>query len=385
MTTEKIKGYLEDAIAKVEDEDRHLLTVNVSERCIATRLAMYLREYFVGYDVDVEYNRHGNNVKRLLRVVERYPRDRDAETRCHSVLPDVVVHKRGIDDSNLLVIEMKKSSDIDGMGRDRQRIRAFQKQLGYAFGALVVCTTGDRPAIHLEFWARKDETATSIGSRKTAPIILDWRFEALSLVSGAHMQDLRDFYEHAKEHFTTTIRVWEHECEGIAEEDDSFHGDEFAERRNQIDALLDRQHTLGIVGLYTFLERYLNLVIEHLRRGGARINKSKRGFNLHQLSGHLLSVGIDIKKEPFDWQALDLMREVRNCIVHADGWITEEFVDRLCKEEFTDSRCKVDLKVHVDTPLVLPEKYFECSWKLVDETYRRICDECSKRFVNPAI
>ena len=190
------------------------------------------------------------------------------------------------------------------------------------------------------------------------------------------MQDLWDFYEHAKEHFTTTIRVWEHECEGIAEEEDSFHGGEFAERRNQIDALLDRQHTLGIVGLYTFLERYLNLVIEHLRAGGATIKESKKGFNLHQLSKHLLSAEIDIKKEPFDWQALDLMREVRNCIVHADGWITEEFVDRLCN---------VDLKVHVDTPLVLPEKYFERSWKLVDETYRRICDQCSKRFLNPAI
>ena len=217
---------------------------------------------------------------------------------------------------------------------------------------------------------------TSIDPRKGTPIILDWRFEALSLVSRAQMQNLWDFYEHAKEHFTTTIRVWEHECEGITEDDDSFYGDELAERRNQIEALLDRQHTLGIVGLYAFLERYLNLVIEHLRAGGATIRESKRGFDLHQLSEHLLSVGIDIKKEPFDWQALDLMREVRNCIVHADGWITEEFADRLCK---------VGLKGHVDTPLVLPDKYFEHSRKLVDETYRRIYDECSKRFVNPAI
>ena len=62
------------------------------------------------------------------------------------VLPDVIVHKRGVD-TNLLIIEMKKSANQRGMDRDRRRIRAFRNELGYQFGALVVCKTGDRPAI----------------------------------------------------------------------------------------------------------------------------------------------------------------------------------------------------------------------------------------------
>ena len=106
MTTEEVEERLQRALEKVREEDLDLLRFDVSERCIATRLAMYLREYFVDYDVDVEYNRHGTQVKRLYRLgrlVENHPRDRD-ETQPQSVLPDVIVHKRGVNDSNLLVI-----------------------------------------------------------------------------------------------------------------------------------------------------------------------------------------------------------------------------------------------------------------------------------------
>ena len=151
MRTDEAKNYLERAIARLEHADCHLLVVNVSERCIAARLAMYLREYFVDYDVDVEYNRHGPDVKQLHEVVQDCPRDRDDEGQ--SVLPDVVVHRRGGDDSNLLVIEMKKSSNQSRMDSDRKRIRAFCKELGYNVGALVVCKTGHRPAISVD-WVR---------------------------------------------------------------------------------------------------------------------------------------------------------------------------------------------------------------------------------------
>ena len=132
MTTEEVEERLQRALEKVREEDLDLLRFDVSERCIATRLAMYLREYFVDYDVDVEYNRHGTQVKRLYRLgrlVENHPRDRD-ETQPQSVLPDVIVHKRGVNDSNLLVIEMNKSSNRQGMNGDKQRIKAFREQLG---------------------------------------------------------------------------------------------------------------------------------------------------------------------------------------------------------------------------------------------------------------
>ena len=149
MRTGKAKNFLERAKARMEAEDRHLLKVDVSERCIAARLAMYLREYFWDFDVDVEYNRDGRDVKRLHYVLRDCPRDRDGG---HSVLPDVVVHRRGVCDSNLLVIEMKKVSRKSGIDKDRRRIKAFQKQLGYKIGALVVCKTGEDSSISVEWF-----------------------------------------------------------------------------------------------------------------------------------------------------------------------------------------------------------------------------------------
>ena len=151
MTTDEAIDHLERANARVENEDRHLLMVNVSERCIAARLAMYLREYFADHDVDVEYNRHGDDTKHLHDLVDKNDCPRNREEG-QTVLPDVIVHRRGVDHSNLLIIEMKKSRHRRGIERDCRRIQAFRAELRYEFGALVVCETGDHPSITVAKW-----------------------------------------------------------------------------------------------------------------------------------------------------------------------------------------------------------------------------------------
>ena len=94
MRTDEVKDYLARATASVEEEDRHLLMTNLSERCIAARLAMYLREYFADYDVDVEYNRHGEDKKQLYDLVYDHDCARDRGDEGQTVLPDVIVHRR---------------------------------------------------------------------------------------------------------------------------------------------------------------------------------------------------------------------------------------------------------------------------------------------------
>ena len=153
VRTGEARSYLERAIARVKDNDHHLLMVDVSERCIAARLAMYLRDALPAYyDVDVEYNRHGPDKKKLYDLIDEHncPRDRDDEGQ--TVLPDVIVHKRGVDNSNLLIIEIKKSANQPGLERDIRRIEAFRAELRYVFGALVVCKTGDDPSIDIEWY-----------------------------------------------------------------------------------------------------------------------------------------------------------------------------------------------------------------------------------------
>jgi hypothetical protein len=59
-------------------------------------------------DVDVEYNRHFDNPKKLSLP----PRDAlDREVRSTTVFPDIIVHKRNTDEANLLVLELKKPGE----------------------------------------------------------------------------------------------------------------------------------------------------------------------------------------------------------------------------------------------------------------------------------
>ena len=144
MKEADVRGGLEWALYRLLEKDRYLLEKDLSERCIAARLAMYLREHFLEYDVDVEYNRQGDAVaaKRLRGLKENcWKRLNRKEDKI--AVPDVIVHHRGCNSHNLLVIEMKKTSNRDGTDCDRQRIEAFceQQHLHYCFGALVECET----------------------------------------------------------------------------------------------------------------------------------------------------------------------------------------------------------------------------------------------------
>ena len=143
-----VRGGLEQALSTLWQDDKHLLENNVHEQSITSTLACYLREPFSPeYNVDVEYNRDRNSIKRLSPQNEPV-----------IVVPDVIVHRRGDNSRNLLVIEMKKKSpNQDGVDWDRQRIEAFCKDpFNYCFGALVEveCET-NTPAIRAEWYSCK--------------------------------------------------------------------------------------------------------------------------------------------------------------------------------------------------------------------------------------
>jgi len=78
-----------------------------------------------------------------------------------------------------------------------------------------------------------------------------------------------------------------------------------------------------------------------------------------------------MNQPPFDWTAIERLQERRNCIAHADGWITDDFLLRLRK---------VGLRVKPDRPLRLPKNYFEHTWNLVNETYQAVYKECEAQF-----
>ena len=116
----EIKEKVEIALGMLLKNDVFLLQHDINERSISHKLAEYLQQLFPDYHVDCEYNRHGIGIKRLPRICQNEAHER--------VYPDIVVHLRGIDDFNMLVIEIKPTITLDIC--DKTKLELFTKRTG---------------------------------------------------------------------------------------------------------------------------------------------------------------------------------------------------------------------------------------------------------------
>ena len=152
MDGDEARNRLGNALESLSQNDRHLLENDLSERCIASRLAMYLQAEFPDHSVDVEYNRQGD-IPKNLGLPDECANSWDEHGRA-LVVPDIIVHRRGPDGPNILVLEVKKTTNRNSRACDHERILAFRAQLGYSFGALIECETrtGYSPGIAISEW-----------------------------------------------------------------------------------------------------------------------------------------------------------------------------------------------------------------------------------------
>jgi hypothetical protein len=148
MIKEEIIYALNEALRMLLEKDADILKMDINERSISHKLAVYLEPFFNEWSVDCEYNRNHDNPKRL--EIQRREVAND-DTQARTVFPDIIVHKRGADE-NLLVIEMKKTTSQEDDTFDLHKLKAFRSQLGYKFGVFVKIKTGIEPAIHLIQW-----------------------------------------------------------------------------------------------------------------------------------------------------------------------------------------------------------------------------------------
>ena len=137
MEQGNVKERLTAALGGLCARDGHLLCVGAHERAIIHRLGMYLQDQFCGWHVDCEYNRHGHDPKTLQLNECEFDRE-------SSVYPDIIVHKRGPEGPNLLVIEVKKDPYINGEGvqRDLRKLDAYKKRLSYTYAVFLKVWTG---------------------------------------------------------------------------------------------------------------------------------------------------------------------------------------------------------------------------------------------------
>lgn len=152
---------LKQCLCELLHRDELLLVNDVSERAIAHKLAEYLQKRIWWLDVDCEYNRDATRGPREPKAIWEYEKTalRDLEELVNShkedktvfdklerirVYPDIIVHRRGSNDKNLLVIELKKKPNK--VDFDHEKLLAFTSQTGpnayrFTLGVLVVWDT----------------------------------------------------------------------------------------------------------------------------------------------------------------------------------------------------------------------------------------------------
>ena len=136
----EVQGAIMDAITEFNTTDQYLLEHDLNERTISHSLAVHLKKWFGPWDVDCEYNRDMNLIKRLS-----FPRGdiNWDDTEAKTVYPDIIIHKRGSRD-NIVVIEMKKRGSPCDF--DLKKLCFYKEQVGYKFACFIWINTeqGDR-------------------------------------------------------------------------------------------------------------------------------------------------------------------------------------------------------------------------------------------------
>lgn len=61
----------------------------------------------------------------------------DDDDNAVTVFPDIIVHKRGSNTDNLLVIEFKKLSSRIKKDKDIDKLNAFKRELGYQYALFI--------------------------------------------------------------------------------------------------------------------------------------------------------------------------------------------------------------------------------------------------------
>ena len=135
MTKAQIETALNRAIDKFVERDKHLLAADANERSMSHRIAVYWEQEMPGYDVDCEYDRDGFDVKRLELAPRLTSTDNDEAV---TVFPDIIVHRRGNNDHNLLVVEMKKAETGTEIAYDLHKLRAFRRELKYTWAVHLI-------------------------------------------------------------------------------------------------------------------------------------------------------------------------------------------------------------------------------------------------------
>lgn len=144
MELNELKTIIDKVLEAFYTQDKELLNYNtydtkVCERCISSRLAIYLQKEFELLNVDCEYNRHINDYKTVNK---------------QKIYPDIIIHKRKVDNYNLAWIEVKKNtSEEKKIEEDRKRLKfVTNSAFKYNYGILIILAD-ELKAVKIEYYS----------------------------------------------------------------------------------------------------------------------------------------------------------------------------------------------------------------------------------------
>ncbi|WP_144435410.1 hypothetical protein [Roseovarius atlanticus] len=138
MDRNQLDEIISSCLQELYDQDGQILAQDIGECAICGRLAMLMGPKFPLYSVDIEYNRKGPG----LDPKDIEMPDENGELTTHRVFPDIIIHERGHNLRNFLVVEVKKSTNAVGDEHDLAKLQALCRQLRYQYGLFLRLSTG---------------------------------------------------------------------------------------------------------------------------------------------------------------------------------------------------------------------------------------------------
>lgn len=148
----RIKCALDDLL----EYDSYLLEKDLNECSINHRIACHLQSYFSDWHVDCEYNKDADQIKQVDLPKDHVNWD---DTESKSVFPDIIVHMRGGKGPNLIVIEVKKSSNRSDRKHDFNKLGEYGETLSYSYSLFLVVGTKENLGKFELMWFKKGDQA----------------------------------------------------------------------------------------------------------------------------------------------------------------------------------------------------------------------------------
>ncbi len=154
ISADEIEARVNCSLKQLCETDRYLLENNLNECSINHKFASYLQDHFPDWDVDCEYNKDADKIKEVDLPKDKVDWD---DTEAKSVFPDVIVHQRGGKGPNLLVIEVKKSTNTTDRTHDYNKLKKYGEDLKYHCALFLEIGTKDKHGTCKLKWEKRND------------------------------------------------------------------------------------------------------------------------------------------------------------------------------------------------------------------------------------